>query len=407
MSERTLTPAEASLSAILDPDHANEPDRVAALDAFRSRGLPTRRVEAWKWSDLRASLRAELAAAPVANDAAPARAAFLDASGSEILIENGHVRMTGSLVGPGFAVIANGGTIEAAGGDDAIALLNRAHARDGVTLTIDREAVVDDPIILRYRASAAGASHARSKLVLGPGASATVIELYETPAAGAFVNLYTDIDLAGGASLRRYIVEESAGSAVLAAVATVTAGAGASFEQAALSAGSNLSRHETSLDLAGEGARCAISSAFLGDARRHADFTSLVRHIAPGCETRQEHRAVLDDGARGVFQGKIKVERPAQKTDGRMTARTLLLDDRSEANAKPELEIYADDVECAHGATVGALDEDALFYMRSRGLSEREARALLIDAFLADAFAMISDETVRTEYFRSVRRGWQ
>ncbi|MEL6366169.1 MAG: Fe-S cluster assembly protein SufD [Pseudomonadota bacterium] len=406
--DRNLTPAEESLSVLFEKSFAGEPLRASAIEAFRHRGLPTKRVEDWKWTDLRGTLREALEPAPANDDDAPARTLFADLAGPEILIENGRARLAGSYVGSGFSVVANGGDVDAPGRDGAVALLNRAQATDGVTIRIDRGAKLEQPIVVRRRASTDGAVHVRSKVRVGAGAEATIIEIDEVETGGAFINLYTDVEIEAGATLRRYVAERLDEGAVLADILAADIDARGVFEQAVLTAGARLVRRETHIDLAGAGAACRLASAVLAGQKQHADLTSVVRHIAPGCETRQQHRAVLADAARGVFQGKIKVERDAQKTDGRMAAHALLLSDTAEANAKPELEIYADDVECAHGATVGALDADALFYMRSRGLSEREAQALLIDAFLAEAFEMITDEDVRAGFERlaaSLREG--
>ena len=162
-----------------------------------------------------------------------------------------------------------------------------------------------------------------------------------------------------------------------------------------MSLGAKLSRNETHLQFNGTGAHASLNSAALLSGARHSDFTTNVRHRAESCQARQIHKGVARDSARNVFQGKFHVDRAAQKTDAQMTANALLLSDRAEANHKPELEIYADDVECAHGSTAGALDEDALFYLRQRGLSEETARGLLIEAFIGEVIDGVEDEKLR------------
>jgi len=371
---------------------------------FRDLGLPHRRVEAWKWSDLRAALREAPGLAPKSRAEPGPRPAFDGLDAYEIIIENGRSRLAGASVAAGLSIVATDGDGEGAvGSDDAVASLNAAHATGGVLITVSDETELSKPILIRYRSDAVGLSAARCRVVVEAGGSATLIELYESPGEGAFVNCYTEIEVERGARLRRYVVETSADDVVCLAVAGVRVGERATFEQAVMTTGAALSRHEARIDLAGEGAGCALASAFVGADGRHSDVTSFIRHDAEGGATRQEHRAVLGARARGVFQGKIKVERGGQKTDGRMAAHSMLLNASAEANAKPELEIYADDVQCAHGATVGALDEGALFYMRSRGVPERDAKALLIDAFLADALDLVSEDAVRSEFERLAR----
>jgi Fe-S cluster assembly protein SufD len=168
-------------------------------------------------------------------------------------------------------------------------------------------------------------------------------------------------------------------------MARVSLGAGAVLKQFVLAKGGKLARIETHVNVRGEGAKVELSGVYLAGAGRHADLTSVITHSATGGETRQLIKGVVAKGGRGVFQGKIVVERGAQQTDARQYHHGMLLEAGAEVFAKPELMIHADDVQCAHGNTAGGLDQTALFYMRSRGISEAEARALLIEAFLVEA----------------------
>lgn len=192
-----------------------------------------------------------------------------------------------------------------------------------------------------------------------------------------------DFDLAAGASLTRIVLQVGAGIAL--SIARVRLGEGARLRQFVLTLGGGLARIETHVDVAGEGAEVALNGVYLCNENRHADLTSTIRHAAAGGLTRQLIKGVARKGGRGVFQGKIVVERGAQKTDARQYHHGMLLEDGAEILAKPELMIYADDVACAHGNTAGGLDESALFYLRSRGVCEAEARALLVEAFLLEA----------------------
>lgn len=206
--------------------------------------------------------------------------------------------------------------------------------------------------------------------------------------------------LAPGASLTRVVVQT--GKGVPLSHAIVRMGKGAAFRQFVLAEGARLARIETHVE-ADEDCEVALNGVYLAGSGRHADVTSTVSHRGPGGVTRQLIKGVARKGGRGVFQGKIVVERAAQKTDARQHHQALLLEEGAEVFAKPELMIFADDVQCAHGNTVGALDESALFYMRSRGIPEGAARALLTEAFLSEAIPDWAPEDVREESFARVR----
>ncbi|MEZ5961314.1 MAG: SufD family Fe-S cluster assembly protein [Hyphomonadaceae bacterium] len=206
-----------------------------------------------------------------------------------------------------------------------------------------------------------------------------------------------------GAALTRVVIQT--GADLPLSVARVKLGAGARYTQFALALGGRLARIETHVSVEGEGAEVTLNGAYLADSGRHADLTSTIEHKAPGGVTRQLIKGVARKGGRGVFQGKIVVERAAQKTDARQHHQGLLLEDGAEIFAKPELMIHADDVQCAHGNTAGGLDERALFYMRSRGMPEADARALLIEAFLVETIPDGLPEDLRDELI-SLIRNW-
>lgn len=195
---------------------------------------------------------------------------------------------------------------------------------------------------------------------------------------------FTRIRLARGAKLTRVVIQAASHGVILDG-ARVSVGAGATFRQFILAEGARLARIETQVDVEGEAARVELHGVYAVGRDRHADLTSIVTHKAHGGTTEQLIKGVADEGGRGVFQGRIVVERGAQKTDARQHHRGVMLADGAEIFAKPELMIHADDVGCAHGNTIGGLDETALFYLRSRGIPEAEARALLTEAFLLEA----------------------
>ncbi|MBY0423882.1 MAG: Fe-S cluster assembly protein SufD, partial [Parvularculaceae bacterium] len=266
-----------------------------------------------------------------------------------------------------------------------MALLAAATARRRADILVGGAA--EQPVWIRHMAGA-GASSSRVRVALEPGASLVLIESYEGR-ADSFAADVLEIELGEGATLSRYILQDADESAVLSAVACVAMAKSARFEQTALAFGARLARIETRIETIGDSANVSLDSASLVSGGRHVDVTTHVAHGAEGGLTRQRHKSALRDRARSIFQGKFLVARTAQKTDARMAAKALLLAEGAEVDHKPELEIYADDVQCAHGATAGALDPDALFYLRQRGLPEGAARALLVEAFLGEIF----DET--------------
>lgn len=236
------------------------------------------------------------------------------------------------------------------------------------------------------------------------GATATLVERIGVSGSRLrpFLPTYAKIEIEPGATLHRIIVQANSApagerdAAIVLNEAVVKLGAGASFRQFVVAAGSRLTRIETSVT-ADEGAVVEMNAVYLAAAHRHVDLTSRVAHAAPGVHTRQLVRGVARKGGRGVFQGKFLVERAGQKTDAEMAHNALLLEEGAEVFAKPELEIYADDVACAHGNTAGQIDEDAVFYLRQRGIPDIDARAMITRAFLLEALPDWMDESLRTE----------
>jgi Fe-S cluster assembly protein SufD len=231
---------------------------------------------------------------------------------------------------------------------------------------------------------------------VSPKTKLLLIETYEGEGAGFYSHLFHMV-VRDGAEFRRAVMQDAC-AGVVQAICAAKMDEGARFEQTSLSTGARLCRHETHVHFWAPGSSGSINSAALLSEARHSDFTSEVKFLARDCQARQLHKGVAKDRGRNVFQGKFHVLRDAQKTDAKMTANALLLSDGAEANHKPELEIYADDVECAHGSTVGALDDEALFYLRQRGLSEAEARALLVEAFVGEVTESIDNDALRTVF---------
>ncbi|MCX7685887.1 MAG: Fe-S cluster assembly protein SufD [Acetobacteraceae bacterium] len=375
--------AEAGLAGLLaradgQGPEAWAPARAAAAALLRAEGLPTRRVEAWKYTDL--APLAAAAFAPRGSSAEPAPPA--PRAERRVVVADGVVRDAAGFARNRAAIPAPAATIAA---------LNALLAEDGVLFDLEGDAGVVELLSL---VSAGVSAHPRHRIRLGAGASLTLIESCRA-GAGALHNPVFDIALGPGARLTHArIVEDDPAAFHLAAIHADVA-EGATYDAFTLHLGGRIARVEKHVVLAGTGASAHLNGAQLVSGPRVADITIALEHAAPGCASRQVVKTVLGAGARGVFQGRILVRPAAQKTDGYQMNQALLLAPDSEMDSKPQLEIYADDVKCSHGATVGALDPDALFFLRSRGIPEPEARQMLVDAFLREAVETIAEGPAR------------
>ena len=285
----------------------------------------------------------------------------------------------------------------------AMLALNASHATDGAVLALAAGVTQEQPVELVFiGAGSEGAPlswHPRLVLVAGAGSRATVVEHHlSLGGQPTFANSATELSLGGGANLRHYKVQREAAGAYHIATLTGRLERDAGYEGFLLTLGGHLSRNEVRLVLDGPGASARLGAAYLVRDRQHCDVTTLIDHASPDCSSRQLVKGVIDGEARGVFQGKVLVRPDAQRTDAHQLNRALLLSDLAQIDTKPELEIHADDVKCSHGATVGDLDETALFYLRARGIDRDGARALLIGAYVGEAIAEVSDEAVRTSF---------
>jgi Fe-S cluster assembly protein SufD len=244
----------------------------------------------------------------------------------------------------------------------------------------------------------------RHLIVCGANSRATVIETHIGPEGPTwFADAVTEISLGEGARLDHYRRQAEGIGAFNIGTGLVRLSKDATYDGFALATGADLSRWEVTAVLDGPGGDCRLNGAYLGRGSQQIDNTTLIDHAAPDCRSRQVFKGVLDDQARGVFQARIGVRRDAQRTDGHQLNKALLLSRGAEIDSKPELEIFADDVKCSHGATAGEIDKQALFYLRSRGIGEADARALLIEAFVRDAVAEIGHEGAREEFDHAIR----
>ena len=392
--------------------------RAAALARVQGMGLPGRRDEYWRYTDP-ATLNAAAppAAALFPPDEVPMysgvdrlRLVFVDGvfdpSQSDDLALQGIEIERLADAGAHDIHWAQGlyGRLEAAGQTPVarpFAALNSATATDGVLIRVTGRP--DRPVSIVYQHKAMTSDAMLHHVVkLEPGTEFTLLE--NGPAAARFCKVM-EVDVAEGARFHHVRAQgrDHERRAVTHLFARV--GKGATMKSFTLTSNGRLTRNEAVVDLVGEGAVAHLAGAALGDGGFHHDDTVFVTHSAPGCESRQVFKKVLKNGAVGVFQGKILVKQAAQKTDGYQISQSLLLDEDSQFLAKPELEIYADDVKCSHGSTSGAIDPAHLFYLRARGVPRAEAENLLILAFVADALAEVEDERL-AEDIRSRLEGW-
>lgn len=271
-----------------------------------------------------------------------------------------------------------------------------AFLKDGFIVDVPENTNVQTPLSVMLTGRAAQQLVPRYVMRLGAGAQLTIVE-YQTGSGAYWSNILSQIKLEKGASLRHYRFQENSDAAVVTHTTHIEMEEGAHYEAFTLTTGAGLSRNQIHAELKGSKAVCKLNGINMLDGQEHADTTITVEHQAPDCNSYQDYRSVVSDKASGVFQGKVHVHQIAQKTDGFQMAKSLLLSNQATMDTKPELEIYADDVKCSHGATAGRLDDEALFYLRSRGIPEKQARNLLIQAFVAEVFETISDEDVKEQ----------
>ena len=400
--------------------------RETAIKAFAEAGLPHRRLEDWKYTDLRQALeKAGFAPAPehkggVILPETRAATAFAGIDAHKLVFVNG--RFNGGLsdaarlpkgvelhrladvLNEQWAKALIERRMDGARQAEDIVELNTALMADGMALRIRKGVTLDRPLHLAFVAADKGASHTRNLVLLEEGAEAAILESHLGGEA-ALADIVTDIELGVGATLRHAKLQDETADAVHLSTMRAALASSARFESFTLTLGCGLSRAQNFIRFAGEGGHASVDGAYALRARQHFDTFSVVDHAVPACTSHTMFKGVLDGEAEGVFQGKVIVRPDAQKTDGRQMTQALLLSRDASMNAKPELEIYADDVQCAHGSTVGELSKDAIFFLRSRGIPETEARRLLVLAFLDEAIDLAPLEETRT-VFRDLVSGW-
>jgi len=394
-------------------------DRGAAR--FSALGFPTVRDEEWRFTNISPIANAEFTlangTATRVNDAIVSGFLYGDAP-HRLVIVNGrfspelsHVDGLGKGVHVGSlatAVTEQADVVQrylgrlAEFGTKAFTALNTALAFDGAFVHIPDGIVLDRPLQLLFVTTASDSglptmSNVRALIVAGDRSQVRIVETYAGPHdTPYFTNAVTEVFVGEGAVVDHYKVQQESVDAFHVASMHVHAGRSGNFSSHSFSLGGQIVRNDVAAVLDGEGAECTLNGLYLADGDRLVDNHTAIDHAKPHCPSHEIYKGILGGKARAVFNGKIVVRQDAQKTDAKQTNRALLLSDNASINTKPQLEIFADDVKCTHGAAIGQLDEDAIFYLRARGLTYFEARDMLIHAFAAQILDRVQIEPLRT-----------
>lgn len=415
-----VTVTEAAQTAAPLPDAALTALRSDGLSAFAAHGLPTRNHERWKYTRVSPLAEVSFIAAPTTGDAAAvtsAAAQALDVPGAlRLVLVNGRLRPdlsdSAALTQAGISVQSLSDAIAAdaaavrSGLGQSLALaenpfvaLNTAALSDGLVIRVAATTQASAPLHLLWITDpSAGATilvQPRLLVEIGRGAALTLIESQTGRDGDSLTNRVSDITLGDDARLTHISLHNDSRQARLLTALQARIQRGAVYDGFALTLGGALVRADLRVELLGPGAEARLNGAYAAGTGQHVDTTSFIDHAAPHCTSAQTLKGVLDGTGRGVFQGRVNVQRVAQKTDGHQLHKALLLSRGAEVDTKPELTIFADDVKCSHGAATGELDEDALFYLQARGLDPDTARSLLIEGFLDDVVELVADEALR------------
>jgi Fe-S cluster assembly protein SufD len=344
--------------------------RAEAMARFAEMGFPSTRLEEWRYTNVAPIAKLALELAPECDVTGDARAESLDT-----LIRRA----------PDEARDRLGRVLDPK--DRPFALLAAAFLSEGAVVTIPRNVDEDTPVHLPFASPGTGqVRHPRLLITLEPGSRATVV-LDHAPSQGSgcgLTNLVGEIDVGANASLDLVVIQREGDESFHVSNLAARVGRDGRFTAHTVSVGGALVRNDLEVLLAEEGAECELRGLFLGSGSRLVDNHTAVDHAVPHCTSRELYKGILSGRSKGIFRGRVVVRPDAQKTDATQSNPNLLLGDRAEIDTKPQLEIYADDVKCSHGATVGQLDEDALFYLRSRGIGQDDARELLVRAFASE-----------------------
>jgi Fe-S cluster assembly protein SufD len=410
--------------AQLEKETKNEPAwltkiRQSAIDRFAALGFPTLDDEEWRFTNLAPLTKVPFEILEYQDDSLPAEYHFPadNLRGSRLLLVNGYrplLQQHQATLPPGVIVsslaealakhpelvephLARYADVE----DHAFTALNSAFLRDGAFVYLPKGKVIEEPIYLTFMATALGHPfvwHRRCLIVAGENSQANIVEQYGGMSGSPyFTSGVTELVLGEGAIVDHCKLQQEGNAAFHVHTLHVQQGRSSNFTSHAVNLGGSLVRNDIDAYLGGEGCECTLNGLYLAAGRQLIDNHTQIDHAKPHCASHELYKGILDGHAHGVFNGKIHVHPDAQKTDAKQTNQTLLLSEDAIINTKPQLEIYADDVKCTHGATVGQLDAEAIFYLRSRGIGNEEARSLLTFAFANDIIGRIKIEPLRVE----------
>jgi len=403
--------------------------RESAMESFEELGFPTVKDEEWKYTNVAAIARLEArpSLAPSSgeiaiNNGELARFQFPEAASSQLVFVNGHLQLS-SLAGLPEGVVALSlsqaladqryqeiARQQLARNADYVAngftALNTAFIGDGAFVLITKNAKVERPLHLLFVTNAEEGgltTFPRVLVVAEENSSATIVESYVRARDEAyFTNAVTEVVLAEGARLEHVRIQRESHEAFHIATTAVDLGANSTYDSTNITLGAQLSRHNVNVTMDHEGAECWVDGLYLVSGTQHADTHSVIDHRQPHCVSHQLYKGILDGKSRAVFNGKIFVRHDAQKTDAMQTNKNLLLSNEARVDTKPQLEILADDVKCAHGAAVGQIDEDELFYLGTRGIHSVLARNLLTYGFAAEVIAKIKIDSIKAQLDEAV-----
>ena len=397
--------------------------RQEGFARFAESGFPTTHDEDWRFTNVAAIAQTEFQPAqPVSIQARDLEQFGTSAFACQLVFVNGRYSRELSRVplGPGGVTIGSlaqqlttdAAAVQAHLGQylnfnrDAFAALNTAFMEDGAYIHVPRSVVVEQPIYVLFVTTPGTAplmSHPRNLIIAEDNSQVTVVEDYVAVGEGvSFSNTATELVAGDSAVVSHYMIVREADAAYNVSTLRIQQAASSNVATHSLLMSAALVRNNVHPVLAGEGAECLINGLFMANGSQHMDNYMLVEHAAAHCNSRQFYNGILNGQAHGVFHGRIIVHKDAQKTDAKQTNRNLLLSDSAQIDTKPQLEIYADDVKCTHGATIGQVDETALFYLRSRGLDEASAKHLLLLAFANECLDRMNSEQLRKHLERLV-----
>ncbi|MDD5248339.1 MAG: Fe-S cluster assembly protein SufD [Rhodocyclaceae bacterium] len=398
--------------------------REEAFTAFLDKGFPTLRDEDWKYTSVAPIEKSRFVLTPAAakscNDLGGVGTQALPGARLLVFIDGRHAPELSRLgaLPAGVTVDSLAAMLEreperlqaalacpAAGYASGFAALNAAFVSDGAYVHLAAGAELEEPLQLLFLATAANlATHSRNVVVAGAGSRVRIVEQHASLNAGAyFSNVVTDIEAGRGAAVEHHKLQQEGPQAFHIAAVNAALGGDASFASSSFAFGGALARTAINVGLNGAKAQCSLDGLTMTDGRQHVDHHTRIDHAQPQCSSREFYKGVLDGASRTVFNGKVIVRAGAQQSDALQTNRNLLLSDQAEADTKPQLEIWADDVKCGHGATVGQLDPDQIFYLRARGVDAAAARALLVFAFANEVVERIRWLPLRARLERLLR----